>query len=177
MLPIFSNYSTGGRARPLVSHLPRNGCCKSTCRPPEVLQAYRQKHKNQITRLERLSTRNLHSLYYHDVGVKWVVDQYAKIYNLPPGANLMHHFYEQLGLPDWISEDTEVINFAWGAMVGMSRAAILQHPQSTYERLHVLSTRDPVYGYMTERCWFTLFDRLAGVAYEPQFHAAARTLT
>ena len=38
---------------------------------------------------------------YHDEGTVWIQWAYRKQLDLAPGTNLIHHYFERIGLPDW----------------------------------------------------------------------------
>ena len=46
---------------------------------------------------------------YHDEGTVWIQWAYRKQLDLAPGTNLIHHYFERIGLPDWVPKSQELV--------------------------------------------------------------------
>lgn len=81
----------------------------------------------------------------------------AKTFGVPLGSNLVIHYFALIGLPNWVPEEQEVGQFAYGAMLGVHKDNIMQHDRAVYARIStsVLEFRWTV--VLLERCWLMLF--------------------
>ena len=40
----------------------------------------------------------------------WIQWAYRKQLDLAPGTNLIHHYFERIGLPDWVPKSQELVS-------------------------------------------------------------------
>lgn len=123
--------------------------------PPQFLLDKARDHP--WMRLERMSTRTLDSVLFRDAGTEHFYNAYLKHNNLSPGVNIIKHFFDDIGLPHAMSEETEVCNFAYGAIFGVSKPLIQKHSVDVYSAMRTRSVESWENGYIIERIWFLLF--------------------
>lgn len=123
--------------------------------PPKFLLNKARDHP--WMRLERMSTRTLDSVLFRDAGTEHFYNAYLEHNNLSPGVNIIKHFFDDIGLPQAMTEETEVCNFAYGAIFGVSKPLIQKHSVDLYSAIRTRSVESWENGYIIERIWFLLF--------------------
>ena len=113
--------------------------------------------KQPLYRSEVISLRTLDSVYFRDDFIWVVAQQIAKNFSVPLGTNLMSYYLGSVGLPGWISEDQETGHFAYGGMIGVHKAKILQHHMEVYARISTSVNDFRWTGVLLERAWLMLF--------------------
>ena len=92
-----------------------------------------------------------------DVDIWPIAERIAENFQVPAGTNLVSHYFSLIGLANWVPDEQEVGQFAYGAMMGVHKTKIMQHDRAVYARISasVLHFRWTV--VLVERCWLMLF--------------------
>lgn len=117
-------------------------------------------------RPERFSLRTFDSLYFHDHGATHLGNVYRKHHNLTQGTNLIKDQLDRIGATDVMEEIQEVGSFAYGALMGVEREKILQHPKEVYKNIAKDTHEHSVHMFSMERTWLMLF---GGSYYEAHY--------
>lgn len=123
--------------------------------PPQLLIDKSSEHP--WMRLERMSTRTLDSILFRDAGTEQFHNAYLASNNLSPGENIIKHFLDEIGLPHIMSEETEVCQFGYSAIFGVSKSLLQKHNIGVYSAIRSKSVLSWEYGYIIERIWYLLF--------------------
>lgn len=132
---------------------------KENIPPKSVIDSYQN---TPWWRVERMSTRTLDSVYFHDPGVDLFATDYLKGYGLPLGTNIMHHHLESIGCSS-LPPEQEVISFVYSAIFSVDSSLIMRHPKELYAKLLEKTGRNSYEGYIAERAWMLLFDPVAAM--------------
>lgn len=81
----------------------------------------------------------------------------AENFQVPLGTNLVSHYFSTIGLANWVPENQEVGQFAYGGMVGVHKTKIVQHDRAVYARISSSVLHFRWTCVLLERCWLILF--------------------
>ena len=124
--------------------------------PPLNIQ---NKPANSKQRLEKFNMYTLDAMEFRDHGTQGFYDRYLKVNDLCPGRSVMHHYFGTLlGLDKHVSAHDHIGEFAYGAMIGVLKQGIQQHPPEIYVEIMRQASRDWCIGYVIERSWMLLFN-------------------
>ena len=91
-------------------------------------------------------------------GFIWAVTKMiADLLQVPLGTNLVSHYFSTLGLANWVPDEQEVGQFAYGGMVGVHKTKIMQHDRAVYAHISTSVLRFRWTVVLLERSWLMLF--------------------
>ena len=115
---------------------------------------------NPFYRSERISVYTLSPVYFHDLGVAKLCQDYLSYYKLPVGTNIMRHHLSEVGCANMLPKTEESIRFTYSAIFAVSKNAILQHDKKMYADLLKKTCRPGWFeASILERTWHLLFDK------------------
>ena len=98
---------------------------------------------------------NLLPITYTDYGIMPILYRFRKFHNIKAKQKILPYIEKKLGLEKKII--TPYLKFNFGAIFGIKKENILQHPISFYERLYEFSIEHNTHAYILERLWYTIF--------------------
>lgn len=104
-------------------------------------------------RMERISTRTLNSVYFHDPDTILLINAYLQQHRLLAGVNIVDHFITNQFGTAMAAASQEIIEYAYGGMFAVTKSAILRLTQDLYKHILLLSVTDPVAAEMIVRSW------------------------
>ncbi len=114
----------------------------------------------QFYRSERISVYTLGPIYFHDLGVAKLCQDYLTHYDLPVGTNIMRHHLSEAGCAGMLPYTEDCIRFTYSAIFAVSKHAIKQHDKKVYEDLLTKTCRPGWFeASIMERTWHLLFDK------------------
>lgn len=110
-------------------------------------------------RRELFSLRTWGPVAFADGGTVDISWDYRAYHQLHTGVNIAEHFLRLAGWPE-LADEAAVADlglFSYAAIFAVRGRRLERVPGEVLERLHALSSSDPVHGYICERLWLHLF--------------------
>ena len=95
----------------------------------------------------------LNTIEWDDRDIIYAYDIYRTHYELLRGTHVIDHWFNTIGLDQWLPSGQVVGEFTYGAIFSVSSEHIKRHPRAVYERLETEVLRDFSVGYVAERSW------------------------
>jgi len=98
---------------------------------------------------------DMNQILYPDYGIYNTMFRFKRVHRLKVTDKILPYLIHELDLHNKIK--TNFIKFNFGAIFGVRKENILQHPRSFYEKLYKFSLEDWSHGYFLERLWYSIF--------------------
>lgn len=98
---------------------------------------------------------DLKQVFYPDYGIYPTLKRFKDLHRLKVTDKIVPYLGKFLDLEHKIK--VNFLKFNFGAIFGVKKENILQHPLSFYEKLYKFSITDISHAYVLERLWYTIF--------------------